>query len=136
MKEITTITTMEELESNFKPVELKTDLADMVARTSEERRRNRKAANYSAKVEKIRKEEQLENWYSVQNFINKFFAFVSAIGFASLVVLLIVNMEGMTMVSGLIAAFFGAIGASRIYTLISEKDERALRSSLKRMKAE
>ena len=135
MKEITTIT-MEELETNFKSAELKTDLADIVARTSEERRRNRKAAKYSAKVEKIRKEEQLENWYSVQNFINKFFAVITAFVFASLVILLIVNMEGMTIVSGLITTFFGAIVASRIYTVISEKDECALRESLKRMKAE
>lgn len=131
MKEIT----MQELEE-LTQTELKTDLADMVAKVSSVRRRNERAAKYSAKVEKIRKEEQLENWYSIQNFINKFFAVIAALGFASLVVLLIVNMEGMTMVSGLIAAFFGAIGASRIYTLISEKDERVLRSSLKRMKAE
>lgn len=135
MKEIKTIT-MEELEMTCKPVELKTDLVDMVTKISSVRRRNERAEKYSAKVMKCRKEEQLENCYSVQNFINKVFAFVSAIGFASLVILLIVNIEGMTIVSGLIAAFFGAIGASRIYTLISEKDERVLRSSLKRMKAE
>lgn len=128
---------MKELEEvTCKPAEIKTDLADMVAKSSEERKRNERAAKYSAKVENIRKEKELENWYSVQNTINKFFAVIAAFGFASLVILLIVNMEGMTMVSGLIAAFLGAIGASRIYSLISEKDERALRSSLKRMKAE